>query len=118
MSGDTVVTDLLATLIERLQGSETLEFEVKSAQGGIPKCIWDTVSAFANTNGGWILLGVKEDVKNKKLEVEGLSNPSKMLDDFYNLLRNSQKINYPICSEKDARIETVDGKEILVIRVP
>jgi ATP-dependent DNA helicase RecG len=116
MSGDTVVTDLLATLIERLQGSETLEFEVKSAQGGIPKCIWDTVSAFANTNGGWILLGVREDV-NKMPEVEGLSNPSKMLYDFYNQLRNTQKINHPVCSANDARIETLDGKKILVIRV-
>ncbi|MGJ5633873.1 AlbA family DNA-binding domain-containing protein [Nostoc sp. CALU 1950] len=68
---DTAVTDFIATLIERLQGSETLEVEVKLAQGGIPKSLWETVSAFANTNGGWILLGVKES--NNMLEVEGLS---------------------------------------------
>lgn len=116
MFGDTAITNLLTTLIERLQGSETLEVEVKLAQGSIPKSLWETVSAFANTNGGWILLGVKES--NNKLEVEGVSNPSKMLDDFYNMLRNPQKINYPICSAQDARIETLDGKEILVIRVP
>lgn len=116
MSGDSAVTNLLATLIERLQDSETLEVEVKLAQGGIPKSLWETVSAFANTNGGWILLGVKE--VDKRLEVEGLPNPSKMLDDFYNMLRNSQKINYPICNAQDARIETLDGKAILVIRVP
>ncbi len=116
MPMDIAVTDLIATLIERLQGSETLEVEVKLAQGGIPKSLWETVSAFANTNGGWILLGVKES--NNMLEVEGLSNPSKMLDDFYNMLRNPQKINYPICNAQDARIESLDGKEILVIRVP
>ncbi|RCJ24180.1 hypothetical protein A6S26_19325 [Nostoc sp. ATCC 43529] len=116
MSSDTVVTNLLDTLIERLQGSETLEVEVKLAQSGIPKSLWETVSAFANTNGGWILLGVKE--LNSRLEVEGLSKASKMLDDFYNTLRSSQKISYPICNAQDARIETVDGKEILVIRVP
>lgn len=116
MSGDTTVTNLLTTLIERLQGSETLEVEVKLAQGGIPKSLWETVSAFANTNGGWILLGVKE--RDNKLEFEGLSDPSKLLDDFYNMLRNPQKINYPICSAQDARIETLDGKQIIVIRVP
>ncbi|MBD2522952.1 RNA-binding domain-containing protein [Nostoc sp. FACHB-133] len=115
MPMDIAVTDLIATLIERLQGSETLEVEVKLAQGGIPKSLWETVSAFANTNGGWILLGIKES--NNMLEVEGLSNPSKMLDDFYNMLRNPQKINYPICNAQDARIESLDGKEILVIRV-
>ncbi|MBD1896870.1 RNA-binding domain-containing protein [Coleofasciculus sp. FACHB-129] len=116
MSSDTAVSNLLATLLERLQGSETLEIEAKAAQGGIPKSLWETISAFANTSGGWILLGVKES--NGSFVVEGLSNASKMLDDFYNTLRSSSKINYPICSARDAHIETLDNKEIIVIRVP
>ncbi len=116
MSGDIAVPNLLATLVERLQGSETLEIEFKAAQGGIPKSLWETVSAFANTNGGWILLGVKES--NNKCVVEGLPNPSKMLDDFYNTLRSTSKINHPVCNAQDARIEPYDEKEILVIRVP
>lgn len=41
-----------------------------------------------------------------------------MLDDFYNTLRSSSKINYPVCSAQDARIEPLEDKEILVIRVP
>ncbi|MFY7999284.1 MAG: helix-turn-helix domain-containing protein [Candidatus Kapaibacteriota bacterium] len=45
---------------------ETDELEFKAAQGQngkgeVPKDFWETYSAFANTNGGTVLLGIQEN---------------------------------------------------------
>lgn len=52
----------LAAVLERMRkaGTDLAEYEVKSAAGGFPKSMTDTISAFANTNGGTIILGISE----------------------------------------------------------
>lgn len=50
---------------------ETLEVEFKSARGGFPGSFWESYSAFANTNGGIIVLGVVE--KNNRFLFDGLT---------------------------------------------
>jgi len=44
--------------------SENKELECKEASGGLPKDMWETYSAFANSDGGVILLGIKEKKGN------------------------------------------------------
>ena len=100
---DETLQKLLTNLRERSHEGEDLEIEFKSGKGGIPENLWETVCAFANTKRGWILLGVKGDHKNAV--VEGLSNPSGMLDTFFTTSRNPSKINRPVCNEEDAYIE-------------
>lgn len=44
----------------RRQGRDDAYAEVKAAAGGVPKDLWRSVSAFANTLGGVIILGLDE----------------------------------------------------------
>lgn len=44
-------------LLLRLQDIEWEDFECKQSLNELPKNIWETVSAFSNTVGGWIILG-------------------------------------------------------------
>ncbi|WP_286143115.1 ATP-binding protein [Adlercreutzia caecimuris] len=91
--------------------------EAKAAQGGLPKSLWETMSAFANTAGGIIILGARER-KDGSLEIVGLNNASKMLDDFWNAALSRDKLSARFLQDKDARIEAVNGKEVIVVEVP
>ena len=47
-------------IFKLLSNGERVTLECKKATRGIPSSLWDTYSAFANTYGGTILLGVIE----------------------------------------------------------
>lgn len=55
---------------------ERVTLECKKAQRSVPNSLWDTYSAFANTYGGTILLGVYEDMTEtdpvKRFEITGV----------------------------------------------
>ena len=78
-------------LLQKLQDIEWDDFEVKESKQELPKNIWDKVSAFANSAGGWIVLGISQ--KCKKFEVCGVENPEKLEQDFTNVLRSKNKFN-------------------------
>lgn len=93
--------------------------EVKRASGGLPNALWETYSSFANTYGGVIILGIKEqDDRSWKTTGLKLADKEKLLDDFWNLLHNSQKVSVNLLSEDDVNVYEVNDDMIIVIHVP
>lgn len=81
-------------LLLKLTDIEWDDFEVKAAYDKLPENVWETVSAFSNTSGGWIVFGVAQ--KGKRFEVQGVNNGEKTESDFLNTLRNGQKFNHKL----------------------
>ena len=94
------------------------DVEYKSAKGGLPGDLWETYSAFANSGGGTIWLGVAQ--KSGRLDVHGVADPEKLLSDFWNTINNPGKINVNLLSSKDVSIvsPSPDGPRVVRIQVP
>ena len=104
-----------------LSEGEHVNLECKKAQGGIPRSIWETYSAFANTDGGVILLGVEEvkndGVNSSRLVVTGVSDAAKLQKEFWDTI-NSDKVSVNILNADDVEVVEIDGVNIISIHVP
>lgn len=104
----------------KLKLKENSEIEYKSAAGGFPKAeFWRSFSALANTNGGTIVLGVKE--KDHEFIPDGLSEEliAKYRKEFWDNAHNKSCVNIPLLVESDVEeIETEGGQHILLFRIP
>lgn len=96
---------------------ENNRIEAKKAQGGLPRSIWETYSAFANTFGGYILLGVVENA-DKSFSSVPLSSPEKIVSDFWNSVNNHSVVNVNILSDRNVQIVESGGNRIVIIEVP
>ena len=96
---------------------ENNRLEAKRAVGGLPQSLWETYSAFANTQGGVILLGV-EEYRDHSLHPVDLPDPSGLLQDFWEIINDRDKVSANILRDSDVRELSLRGKHILVIEVP
>ena len=82
---------------EILSGGERVTLECKKATKGVPSSLWDTYSAFANTYGGSILLGIIEHMNEqdntKRFEIVGVEDADKIRKDLWNMLNSREKVN-------------------------
>ena len=91
--------------------------EAKEALGGLPESLWETYSAFANAEGGVILLGVGEN-PDHSFRILELLDPEGLLEEFWAILRNPAYVSVNLLKEEDVQILREEGKCIIAIFIP
>lgn len=107
---------MLEQLLELLQLGEDQDVEFKSADGGLPKSLWESVAAFANTEGGTLILGVSE--YDDGFKITGVRKPQTLIKTFWDSHNNPQKLNQAICHDSDVSVLTVERHQLVCIQVP
>ncbi len=101
-------------LIARLAKFEWNDVEFKKAQREVPDSAYETVSAFSNTTGGYLVFGVGDQAGS--FEIVGVIEVDKVQNDFLSCLRTGDRFNHVITVREDM-IEH-EGKTLLVFYVP
>ena len=100
---------------------EKVDIECKKADGNVPKSVYESYSAFANTKGGYIILGVIEDktktVLEKRFIIRGIKNPEAQKEDFWNTI-NGNKVNVNVLKDEDVFVVEDGDIKLIVIHVP
>ncbi len=100
---------------------EKVDIECKKAEGNVPKSVYESYSAFANTKGGYIILGVLEDktksVPAERFVIQGIKNSEIQKENFGNTI-NSNKVNVNVLKDEDVFIVEDGERKLLVIHVP
>lgn len=108
----------MKSILEIIGLAENAETEYKSAKGGLPGSLWETFSAFANTNGGVIVLGVKEEGGKFLPDYLTEEQVRAYKKNFWDLAHNRGKLSATLVTENDVRIENWLDVPVLTIKVP
>lgn len=108
-------------IFDILKYGERISLECKDGKGGLPKSLWETYSAFANTNGGMILLGVDENLKEtdfeKRFSFSNIKNPETRIKEFWDTI-NGNKVSSNILVDDNVGQCDVDGNTVIWVEVP
>jgi ATP-dependent DNA helicase RecG len=108
----------LTAILHAAQVGETSDWEFKSAAGGLPGSLWETYSAMANTEGGTIVLGVRE--KDGRTTLDGITpeQAERYVRDIWSTLNNRTKVSRNLLGNDDVVRVPIEGAELVTIRVP
>ncbi len=112
------IADFNDYLESLLVQNESDDLEFKSAAGGFPGSFWETYSAFANTEGGTIVLGVQE--KNGKYYLDNLTDEQieKYRKDFWNNVNNPSTISRNLMRKEDVVVGNYKGFAFMLFFIP
>ncbi len=113
-----IIEEPLVQAIERLraQHNDDADYEAKSCAMTLSKNVWESVSAFANTDGGTLLLGVDE---NKNFTVPPQFDADKTINQFVDGMGDGSKDGAKVVSPPPYSIhrDTLDGAQMVSVQV-
>ncbi len=112
----------LLTLADIAAVKETWNIECKLAQGrdgtgALPEDIWETYSAFANTQGGDILLGLRE-LGPGNYELAGIPQPSKVIAELMAGANDPKVVSVNLLGVDNVTVLTIEDKFVVQVSVP
>ncbi|NLE26547.1 MAG: AAA family ATPase, partial [Clostridiaceae bacterium] len=105
--------------LEALQEGFDVELKTalgKNKVGEVPGSFWETYSAMANTEGGFIILGAEET--DNGVIFHDLPDHQKVIQDIWNSLNNPNKVSVNLLQNRDIELMSIDGKNGILVRVP
>ena len=110
------------TIDDLLARREGVDFEAKLAQGqdgrgAVPRSLWETYAAMANTQGGDILLGARER-SDGTFEVAGIDAVHRVTKSFWDEANNRSTVSTNLLRDDDLRVLDWNGRSVLHIAVP
>lgn len=94
--------------------SELSNVELKDARGGLPRDIWQAISAFSQKPGGGIIVfGLFEDRKNKIIQIVGIQDLATLQEKISNLVADHMSM----IIRPDYHIITFHKKTLLAVTV-
>ena len=106
---DGELTDIVAAL--RARSADDADVEAKRARDRLPKSVRASLSAFANTRGGTLVLGLDEE---SGFTATGVLNPAKISSDLAALC--SDDMEPPL--RPLIKTHTLDGIDLVVAEIP
>ncbi|MBT1163133.1 ATP-binding protein [Bifidobacterium felsineum] len=113
-----ILDESLENAIQRLRKQKTddADYEAKACRSRISSDVWDSVSAFANTSGGTLLLGIDE---TNSFSVVPEFNVNKVRDQFIEGIGDGGATGAKLSLPPEYSLErtSLDGKQFLAIRI-
>lgn len=108
----------LTSIVKRLrkQGCDDAQTEVKACKESLSRDVWESVSAFGNTHGGTIILGLEENAGFRPVSGFKLN---KVRDQFISGLEDGGNAKPKIANMPQYDLERVDfeGSQVLVVSI-
>ncbi len=102
--------------VRETSGLECKKAAGKDGKGALPRDFWETYSAMANTDGGVVLLGMRQ--KGDHFVPHGIAEPDKVLKMLFDTANNRSKVSINLLTNDSAAVIQVEGRAIISVTIP